>query len=264
MITLRLLTALVGQLMLQIPLGPNTSRGEPAADANVGNNLVVNGSFEFRRVGQPNAGIEVLATGSDVLTGWNVVTPDDSKAVQTHTVDWIGPQRWTASHGKCCLDLDGGIRQLVPTKAGQRYVVTFDLAGNPEAGGMVQHLGVIIDEQTHLFEFDSTGKSKNDLGWASKQIAFTANRERTSLTFLNTRPNAQSAGVALDNVVVRKLAAADREQFRELYLRMRRFEEEADSLWRQHRFLEAQQHAEAAARYRRQFEELLGLAERDK
>jgi choice-of-anchor C domain-containing protein len=259
MYTLRSSSAIIVAFVLLALLVESAAGGKPQTDARGDDNLVVNGSFEFRRVSQPNGNIEVLATGSDVLTGWHIVTADDSRAVQTHTVDWIGPERWTASHGKCCLDLDGGVRQTVRTKAGQRYILSFDFAGNPEAGGMVQRLTVMIDGQSHHFEFDSTGKTNTDLGWTSKQVAFTAQRDRTTLTFLNARPNAQSAGVALDNVVIRTQDAADTEPYRELYLRMRRFEREADSLWRQDRYLEAQQHAEAAARYRQQFEELLGL-----
>jgi hypothetical protein len=51
------------------------------------------------------------------------------------------------------------------------------------------------------------------------------------------------------------------EQLRELYQRTRRFEREAEGLNRDGRELEAQQHSDAAKRYREQFEKMLGVEE---
>jgi hypothetical protein len=155
--------------------------------------------------------------------------------------------------------LDGGIQQVVATSPGKRYTLRFDLAGNPEGGPRVQRLRVLIDQKAHEFEFDSTGKSKTDLGWVTKEVAFTAERDRVVLTFLNTQPNAQSAGVALDNIEVRARGEKAANQVQELYLRMRRFEREAEDLRRAGRDAEAAEHAAAAARYRLQFEKLIGL-----
>jgi choice-of-anchor C domain-containing protein len=189
---------------------PARTRKETVAKEADGN-LVVNGSFERRNEGQPNSHIESLARGTKALVGWEVIESErppveggGDEGPGISNVDWLGPERWTASHGKHCLDLDGGIRQAVPTKAGQRYVLRFDLAGNPEAEPMVQHLRVIVGEKAHEFDFDSRGKTKRSLGWATKRVSFTAEGERTTLTFVNAKPNAQSAGVALDNVVLRE------------------------------------------------------------
>lgn len=188
------------------------TRKRAAADKEAEANLVVNGSFERRTEGQPNSHIESVARGSKALLGWEVIESKrppveggGDEAPGISNVDWLGPERWTASHGKHCLDLDGGIRQALPTKAGRRYVLQFDLAGNPEAEPMVQHLRVLIGEKAHEFEFDSRGKTKRALGWVTKRVAFTADGEHTTLTFVNARPNAQSAGVALDNVVLREV-----------------------------------------------------------
>jgi choice-of-anchor C domain-containing protein len=231
-----------------------------AATSGAGKNLVVNGSFERRKSGRPNSGIETLAPTSDLLLGWEVIDHDAFRDDgRPWTIDWIGPKRWRASQGEHCLDLDGGVRQILPTIAGHRYVLSFDLAGNPELGPFVQQLRVMLDECQHEFEFDSIGKTKEDLGWVTKQVLFTARRNRTLLTFINAKPTAQSAGVALDRVVVRRQIHPDANPLRELYARMRRFEREAEDLRRQGRSVEADQHAHAAARYRNQFEEMLGL-----
>src|SRR5262245_19552079 len=139
-------------------------------------NLIENGSFEQRAQGAPNPFIESLAPGSGVLLGWKIIAPEThlpaEKGDRGQTllnVDWIGPRRWRASHCDHCLDLDGGIQQVVPTSPGKRYTLRFDLAGNPECGPRVQRLRILIDQKAHDFEFDSTGKSKTDLGWVTKE-----------------------------------------------------------------------------------------------
>ncbi len=173
-----------------------------------GSNLVVNGSFERRSEGEPNAGIESLGSMGKVLVGWQVIEskrPSDGKdgdAPGISNVDWIGPERWTASHGKHCLDLDGGIRQTVITKAGRRYVLEFDMAGNPEVGVTAQRLRVTVGKETREFDFDANGKTERKMGWVAKRMTFTANEDRTALVFVNAKPNGYSAGVALDNVVL--------------------------------------------------------------
>jgi len=65
------------------------------------------------------------------------------------------------------------------------------------------------------FELRKSGKPPNHIetlkpgsddivGWV-KRVVFQASKASTSLTFLDTRPNVHSAGVALDNVVIRRL-----------------------------------------------------------
>ena len=60
-------------------------------------NLIVNGSFERREFGVPNAHIETLRAGQTDLVGW---------AIAEGSVDWIGPTRWPASHGDHSLDVE--------------------------------------------------------------------------------------------------------------------------------------------------------------
>ena len=188
------------------------SGAEPSED--VAGNLVVNGSFERREAGQPPNHIETLKPGSKDLLGWEIIDPlgkpgSDAlfgeamadRRTDGWTIDWIGPTRWRGSHGRHCLDLDGGVRQMLATEPGREYELRFDAAANLEQGPNVAHLRVLIDDANHEFKFESTDKSAGGPGWSTQRIKFTAERKETTLTFLNTSPTSQSAGVALDNVV---------------------------------------------------------------
>ena len=202
---------------------------------------LVNGSFEIREPGSPPDNINTLKPGCKEIVGWEVIDPHGETpspergkqgewvgdvALRRHTVDWIGPTRWKASHGDHCLDLDGGIGQTICTVFGESYEVRFDLAGNPELGPRVQTLRVLVDDHPHDFTFDSAGKSTGNMGWTTKRVVFTANSDKTALTFLNANPNAQSAGVGLDNVIARRIdpaigeqgAAAPKESFKSIDL----------------------------------------------
>src|SRR5947209_10953366 len=89
-------------------------------------NLIVNGSFEMG----PDAGeFKPLDKDSTDIKGWKVTR------VQ---IDYIGTY-WQHAQGEHSLDLHGspgigGISQTFKTKKGQKYRVTFMLAGNPEGG----------------------------------------------------------------------------------------------------------------------------------
>ena len=181
--------------------------------------VLLNGSFEQRKYGLPPRHIETLKPGRDDIVGWEIIDmplelvspkhapcgqPGPDIVPQRKTVDWIGPTRWRASDGDHCLDLDGGIRQTVRTMIGESYEVRFDLAGNPELGPSTQRLCVVVDDRRHDFTFDTTGKTTDKLGWSTRHVVFTANRNQTKLAFINPTPNVRSAGVALDNVQLRR------------------------------------------------------------
>lgn len=192
--------------------------------------LIKNGSFEFRKSGEPNRYIETLKPGSRQIRDWTVVGTrrlltdlEQKRSAQSHTndekapdfsrdeksqdwcVDWIGPERWTASHGKHCLDLDGGIRQTVTTEKGKRYRIQFDLGGNPELGGhgpAFQTLILRVGKKTRRFYFDQSHSTVRHIGWKTRSMEFTAKSRKTEILFFNAKPNLHSAGVALDNVAI--------------------------------------------------------------
>src|SRR5262249_24519791 len=93
-------------------------------DGGEGSNLLVNGSFEEGP--DPGAFLPVNKDSTDIK-GWTVTRGQ---------IDYIG-SFWPAADGKRSLDLHGspgfgGVSQTFPTVKGQKYRVTFALAGNPE------------------------------------------------------------------------------------------------------------------------------------
>ncbi|MGQ9607579.1 MAG: DUF642 domain-containing protein [Thermogutta sp.] len=230
-------------------------------------NLVVNGSFELRTTGLPPRNIETLQPGSTLVKGWQTFDPrpkrDDglSEKDGEHRpliVDWIGPERWKASHGSCCLDIDGGIGQSIPTETGRTYALRFDFAGSPETDGTIQQsLRVETAGDPHEFQFDPTGSATSDLRWVTRVVVFTAKQNATDVRFVNARPNVHSAGVALDVVSAVPLSPAIAQTARELFKRSMRFEREAAGLRVVGGTEQARQHAEAAERHRAQLNDLL-------
>jgi choice-of-anchor C domain-containing protein len=166
--------------------------------------LIVNGSFEE---GPSLRTFLNLSAGNTSLPGW-VVTGEG--------VDYVAGEYWISSRGARAIDLDGsarsartppyvqgGIAQTFPTKAGTRYRVTFDLAGNPNQLPRVKPLRVSAAGDTVDFAFDSTGKTGRNMGWTPKSWAFTATSASTTLEFRSLTVSPQTGfGAAIDNVVV--------------------------------------------------------------
>lgn len=163
-----------------------------------GQNLVINGSFELRAGGEPNKHIDTLTADREDLAGWRIIG---------RSVDWIGPTRWKASHGEHCLDIDapGGIEQTIKTTPGQQYQLQFDLAGNVETEPVQKLLCVSISGESRDYSFDTTGHTREQLGWVQKEIMFTAPSDTTTLSFSNAQSEPTASGVALDNVVVTEM-----------------------------------------------------------
>lgn len=157
-------------------------------------NLIQNGSFETANV-NPNPGDFIrLDAGSTVITGWTV---------SQGTIDYIGTY-WQASEGSRSLDLSGanagGIQQTFNTTVGETYRVTFDLAGNPDGNPTIKEMRVSAGGSSADFSFDTTGKSRSNMGWVSNSWDFTATGTTTTLEFISLTNS--FAGPALDNVSV--------------------------------------------------------------
>jgi choice-of-anchor C domain-containing protein len=153
-----------------------------------------NGSFE---TGLAPGVYTPLDGGSAAIGAWTVVGP--AKAI-----DYIGSY-WTASDGSRSLDLNGyfqtgGIEQTIATEAGQSYVVSFDLAGNPNQQGLKTMQVSTSDGKFADYEFDTTGHDNSNMGWEQRWFAFTAGSDATTLRFASTMQGAW--GPALDNVTV--------------------------------------------------------------
>jgi choice-of-anchor C domain-containing protein len=173
-------------------------------------NLIVNGSFEESSIDP--ATHQDLPSGSTAIAGWTV----------TGHIDYVA-SLWAASDGKHSLGMDGsacnthtatgclgGIKQTFATVAGQKYDVSFDLAGNPLNGPKVKTLKVSAAGQTQNFTFDITGHSAAHMGWKTEHWTFTATSVETTIEFdsADNAPNLSGWGPALDNVIVKPAPAA--------------------------------------------------------
>jgi choice-of-anchor C domain-containing protein len=158
-------------------------------------NLVDNGSFEK---GPKINAYKSLDKGSSVIKGWKVTRGQ---------IDYLGsPPK--AAEGMRSIDLHGspgygGIQQTLKTKSGQRYRLTFSMAGTPkDAGGEggVKSLAVAAAGETQEFSFDTNGKSAADLGWTTKTWHFVADADQTTLEFYTLEQKDPNCGPLLDNV----------------------------------------------------------------
>ncbi len=154
---------------------------------------IVNGDFEQGSV-DPGGFFVVLDGGSTAITGWTV-TGD--------SIEYIGGL-WQASSGLRSLDLSGrtagGIRQTFATSVNQSYRVMFDLAGNPDAGPAVKTVDLSVNGQNQTYTFDTTGKTRANMGYIPLTFDFTAVSDSTTLAF--TSLTTTFAGPVLDNVRV--------------------------------------------------------------
>jgi choice-of-anchor C domain-containing protein len=157
-------------------------------------NMLTNGSFEE---GPPVGDYLPLDKGSTALPGWTVTRGQ---------IDYLG-SHWRADHGQHSLDLHGspgygGVAQTFRTVPGQRYRTTFALAGSPGSNPAVKRVAVAAAGRRQDFEFDSTGKSIQAMGWTTKTWEFEANAAETTLEIFSLETTDPYAGPALDNVRV--------------------------------------------------------------
>jgi choice-of-anchor C domain-containing protein len=163
-------------------------------------NLVTNGSFEDTGSTYPGGAYATLPTLSTLVPGWTVTGG---------TIDWINTY-WVPSDGSFSVDMDGvsagTLTASTPlsTSIGQKYRLSFDMAGNPDNLPVVKQLDVQVGSfPSQSFFFDTTGKSHGSMGWTTFTYDFTANSTSTSLSFASIDPSSFAAfGAALDNVRV--------------------------------------------------------------
>ncbi len=160
-------------------------------------NLLVNGSFELG----PDVQDVPLGPGSTAIPGWTVTR---------EPIDCVS-NALRAAEGKRCLDIHGspgfgGIRQSFLTTKGQRYRVTFAMAGSIPGGSTgnreIKRLGVSAAGMKGEFSFDTTGKSTDNMGWTTKTWEFVAVGGETTLEFYSLDRKNPLFGPALDDVRV--------------------------------------------------------------
>jgi choice-of-anchor C domain-containing protein len=158
--------------------------------------LIVNGSFE-EGTDPGEQGWKPLDKGSKDIKGWEVTRGQ---------IDYISGY-WENADGKRSIDLHGspgygGIKQTFKTKKGQKYRLTFALAGNPVGTTAEKKLGVKVGDKEEEFLFNTEGKTTDNMGWATQVLDFTATDSETTLEFYTLMKEDPNCGPALDNVSV--------------------------------------------------------------
>ncbi len=154
---------------------------------------IVNGSFEAGTF--TGAPFDTLAAGNTSITGWSIGGAG---------VDWIGSY-WQASQGNRSIDLSalsaGSLSQSIATVIGQRYSVSFDLAGNPTGSPLLKQVVVTINGgDASTFDFTTGATSTANMGWVGNTYNFTATSTTSVLKFTSLANTA--SGPALDNVSI--------------------------------------------------------------
>ena len=156
-------------------------------------NLITNGGFEDTAF---SGDFETYSAVSGGLTGWTI---------ETGSVDLINTY-WNPAGGAYSLDLsgneDGVISQSFATVVGQRYLVSFAMAGNPDDTNhpnKTMEVGLSLGD---YYTFNTTGKTHSDMGWAQNSFEFKATGTLSELYFLSANEYNSPYGVALDNITV--------------------------------------------------------------
>jgi choice-of-anchor C domain-containing protein len=164
--------------------------------------LFQNGSFEIG-ANSPTSGFSTLNGGSTDITGWTV---------GGHSIDWIGNYWQSADGGSRSVDLNGNgqgsISQTFDTMTGLSYRVTFAMAGNVDGGSIVKDLQVTAGGFSGLFQFDTAGKTRESMGWATYSFVFKALSDSSTLNFASLEGGTSPFyGPAVDNVTVAPVPA---------------------------------------------------------
>ncbi|MEU3188586.1 DUF642 domain-containing protein [Streptomyces sp. NPDC006923] len=188
-----------GALFLTAAAGPvhaaaTAASGPPALPTAAGD--LSDGSFETPVVPYPVTFTEPVAGES--IGPWTV--GGDS-------VNLNSDRQWDAADGSQSLDLSGvgpgSVSQTIPTLPLTSYVVTYQLAGNPDYGPALKTGALQVNGATvQNFSFDITNRSRRDMGYVRQTAVFTTLLgSSVTLTFAGTSPGA--AGAVIDDVRVR-------------------------------------------------------------
>ncbi|MBC7773220.1 MAG: choice-of-anchor C family protein [Pyrinomonadaceae bacterium] len=147
---------------------------------------LTNGSFEQGSLGS-------LPVGSTAIPRW-VVTRGGIDCTNV----------WQAADGSRSVDLQGlnssgGVQQTVTTTPGVQYRLTFALAGNPDNGPVIKHMTARAGAVSENYEFNTTGKTRQNMGWVDHSVLFVAASGTTELEFYSTDAPG-SWGAVIDNI----------------------------------------------------------------
>jgi choice-of-anchor C domain-containing protein len=111
--------------------------------------------------------------------------------VTSGSVELNGEGFWQHADGNQSLDLDGAdtgaAAQTFATNLLTKYKVTYSLAGNTDYIPIVKTGKVLVNGQlAQNFSFDTTGKSRTDMGYVTKGFTFLSSGRSTTLEFVST------------------------------------------------------------------------------
>ncbi len=122
------------------------------------------------------------------------------------SVDLNSPRQWDAAEKQQSLDLNGSapgsVTQTISTFPLTTYVVTFQLAGNPDGGPAVKTGVVEVDGSVVAdYSFDVRGHSRRSMGYVEQTVYFTTLLDTSvGLTFASSTNGAY--GPVIDDVQV--------------------------------------------------------------
>jgi choice-of-anchor C domain-containing protein len=151
-------------------------------------NLVQDGGFEL-----PGISGDFTTYSTGMMGAWDVTSG---------SVDLIR-NYWQPAEGSQSLDAAGNINGTIQQTIGgiiigQTYLLTFDMAGNPDGAPTVKTLQASLGTQSQIFHFDTTGHTKDAMGWTLETATFVADGSILSFQDLSGVPSPY--GSALDNV----------------------------------------------------------------
>jgi choice-of-anchor C domain-containing protein len=164
------------------------------AESSIGANLLVDASFESGPPGTPT-----LPAGSNLLPGWTI--PSGAIDVVTGFQNHDGIR---------CVDLDGffqtgALSQTVNVQAGQSYLLSFWMAGNPQGtpvgAPVVKQMDVAWGNSSlGTFSFDVTGKTISNMGWNQYSLQVQATGSQMTLLFTSLDAAGSAYGPCIDDV----------------------------------------------------------------
>lgn len=178
-----------------LALGSGSAVAAPERDADTAGASAVqvdDGSFEY-----PTAPANSYRTVSEgqPIGPWQVTRG---------SVDHIGAGFWQAAEGVQSVDLNaaqpGAVSQTFSTKPLTTYTVTYSLAANPGGPALKTGRVLVNGQNVQSFSFDSTGKTRTNMGYETRQVTFLSLGFTATLTFESTVSGA--FGPVIDDVKV--------------------------------------------------------------
>ena len=153
-------------------------------------NLVQNGDFEQGQFFPWETTFGTRLAGSSRIDNWTI----DSGSVDHIINYWNG----YGGAGSKSIDLNGlsagAISQVLTTVPGQRYLLSFQMAGNPDGPDYIKTMNVSLSDvigtiKSAPFAFYAIGSTTGALGdmrWSEYLMTFTARETSTTLAFQST------------------------------------------------------------------------------